>query len=57
MEERDLNIFLVPLLKTFLHYTDRTFEDHSFEVAIIHISVNDIISERKSPDFDYVLKN
>ena len=45
------------MLTLLRHKTNRTFEDHSFEVAIIHISVNDIISERKSPDFEYVLKN
>ena len=39
---------------TLLHYIDRTLEDHSFEVAII---INDIISNRNSPDFDRVLKN
>ena len=32
-------------------------EDHSFEVVIIHIGVNDIISNRSSSDFDHVLKN
>ena len=40
-----------------LHYIDRTLEDNSFEVAIIHIDVNDIISNRNSPDFDHALKN
>ena len=39
------------------HYIDRTLEDHSFEVVIIHIGVNDIISNRSSPNFDHVLKN
>ena len=42
--------------KDLLHYIDRILEDHSFEVAIIHIGVNDIISNRNSPDFDHVLK-
>ena len=45
------------LSKNLLHYIDRTLEDHSFEVAIIHIGVNDIISKRSSSDFDHVLKN
>ena len=43
--------------KDLLHYIDRTLEDHSFEAVIIHIGVNDIISNRSSPDFDHVLKN
>ena len=29
--------------KDLLHYIDRTLEDHSFEVAIIHVDVTDII--------------
>ena len=57
MEGHDLNISLVPLLKTFLHYIDRTLADHSFEVVIIHIVVNDIISNKSSPDFNHFLKN
>ena len=43
--------------KDLLHYIDRTLEDHSFEVVIIHIGVNDIISNRSSTNFDHVLKN
>ena len=43
--------------KDLLYYIDRTLEDHSFEAVIIHIGVNDIISNRSSPDFDHVLKN
>ena len=35
----------------------KTLEDYSFEVVIIQIGVNDIISNRSSPDFDHVLKN
>ena len=41
----------MPLLKT--HYT---IFIRSFEVAIIHICVNDIISNRNSPGFDHVFK-
>ena len=43
--------------KDLLHYIDRTLEDNSFEIAIIYIGVNDIISNRSSPDCDHVLKN
>ena len=43
--------------KDLLHHIYRTLEDHSFEVAIIHIDVSDIISNRSSPNFDHVLKN
>ena len=43
--------------KDLLNHIDRTLEDHSFEVVIIHIGVNDIISNRSSPNFDHVLKN
>ena len=49
--------FLGATSKDLLHYTDRNLEDHSFEVAIIHIGVNDIISNRNSPDSDHVFKN
>ena len=43
--------------KDLLNHIDRTLEDHSFEVVIIHIGVNNIISNRSSPNFDHVLKN
>ena len=43
--------------KDLLHYIDRILEDNSSEVVIIHIGVNDIISNRSYPDFDHVLKN
>ena len=36
MEEHDFSIFLMP--HPWLRYVDRTLGDHSFEVAIIHIS-------------------
>ena len=42
--------------KDLLHYIDRTL-DHSIEVAIIHIGINNIINHRNSPGFAYVLKN
>ena len=51
MEEHD---FSGATFKDLSHYIDRTLEDHSFEVAIIHIGVNHIISSRNSPDFDRV---
>ena len=56
MEEHDLKYFPVATSKDLLHFTDKTLENHSFEIAIIHIIVQDIISNRKSPDFDRVLK-
>ena len=40
----------------FLQYIHRILEDQSVEVTIIHIGVNDIISNRSSPD-SHVLKN
>ena len=59
VEEQDLNIFLVSLLKSFYSILTVyiTLEDHFFEVATIYISVNGIISNRNSPDFDHVLKS
>ena len=49
--------------KDILHHIDWAYwqniywQNHFFEVAIIHISVTDIISNRNSADFDHVLKN
>ena len=42
--------------KDLLHYINRTLEDHSFDVAIIHIGVNYVINNINYPDFDHVLK-
>ena len=57
MEEHDLKCFPVATSKDLLHFIDKTLENHSFEIAIIPIGVNDIISNRNSPDFDDVLKD
>ena len=46
--------FPVATSKDLLHYINRTLEVHFFEVAIIHIGVNDIISNTSSSDFDHV---
>ena len=40
-----------------LHYIDTTLQDNSFEVAVIHIGINDIVNNKNSLNTDHILQN
>ena len=46
MEELDSNVFLVVLL----YYIDATLEESNFEIAVIHVGVNDLLNSNNSVD-------
>ena len=43
--------------KDLVHYIDTTLQDNSFEVAVIHIDINDIINSKNSLNTDHILQN
>ena len=43
--------------KDMLHYVDATLQDNLFEVAVIHIGINDIVNNKNSLNTDHVLEN
>ena len=43
--------------KDFLHYIDPTLEEQNFEVAIIHIWINDILYDSSSRQMNLLLQN
>ena len=43
--------------KDLLHYVDATLQDNLFEVAVIHIGINDIVNNKNSLNTDHVLEN
>ena len=43
--------------KDLLHYVDTTLQDNLFEVAVIHIGINDIVNNKNSLNTDHMLEN
>ena len=43
--------------KDLLHYVDTTLQDNLFEVALIHIGINDIVNNKKFLNTDHMLEN
>ena len=40
-----------------LHYVDTTLQDNLFEVAVIHIGINDFVNNKNSFNTDHMLEN
>ena len=43
--------------KDLLHYVDTTLQDNLFEVAVIHIGINDIVNNKNYLNTDHMLEN
>ena len=43
--------------KDLLHYVDTTLQDNLFKVAVIHISISDIVNNKNSLNTDHMLEN
>ena len=43
--------------KDLLHYVDATLQDNLFEVAVIHIGINDIVNNKNYLNTDHMLEN
>ena len=41
--------------KDLLHYVDATLQDNLFEVAVIHIGINDNVNSKYSFNIDHIL--
>ena len=43
--------------KDLLHSTDKTLQENSFEVTVIHIGINDVVNNKNSLNTDHMLQN
>ena len=49
--------FLEATSKDLLQYVDTTSQDNLFEIAVIHIGINDFVNNKNSLNIDHVLEN